>query len=46
MTTTAEAFTDAQAETLGILVNMIIPASEDLGLPGAGDERITRTLTR
>lgn len=40
MTTTAEAFTGAQAETLGILVNMIIPASEDLGLPGAGDERI------
>jgi len=40
MTTTAEAFTDAQAATFAILVPMIIPASEDLGLPGANDDRI------
>ena len=37
MNTTETNFTDAQVQGLAALVEMIIPASEDYGVPGAGD---------
>ncbi len=40
MSTTATSFTDQETETLKILVDMIIPASDEYSLPGASDAAI------
>jgi hypothetical protein len=37
-------FTDGEKQTLSILVDMIIPASEEYGVPGASDDLIFSTI--
>lgn len=37
-------YTDKEQTTLGALVDMIIPASSEYGVPGAGDETILKDI--